>query len=238
VSAPEPPRRLDLHESSTAGGDGVPEDARRAAVRRLETTAVGSLALQRLTALAARLVGEPSAQVSLIGEQQVIAGGVGLAAGSLGGCSPAEESLCTVAAAGSPAALVVEDAATDVVRHDTESAAAMGQLRGLLRGIAYRENAGPGEVLSGLDAAIEGLQLGTMATAAIARIEQTPEERRAGLTRLRWSNAGHPPPLVLHPDGRIEELAGRRADLMLGVDPRALRAESTATVARGATVLL
>ena len=126
----------------------------------------------------------------------------------------------------------------DVVGHDTEAAAAMGQLRGLLRGIAYRADAGPAEVLTGLDAAIEGLQLGTMATAAIARIEQTPEERRTGHTRLRWSNAGHPPPLVLHPDGRIEELAGERAELMLGVDPRARRSESTATVARGTTVLL
>jgi serine phosphatase RsbU (regulator of sigma subunit) len=126
----------------------------------------------------------------------------------------------------------------DVVGHDTEAAAAMGQLRGLLRGIAYREGAGPAEILAGLDAAIEGLQLGTMATAAIARIEQTPEERRNGLTRLRWSNAGHPPPLVLHPDGRIEELAGERAELMLGVDPRTRRSESTATVARGTTVLL
>jgi PAS domain S-box-containing protein len=126
----------------------------------------------------------------------------------------------------------------DVVGHDTEAAAAMGQLRGLLRGIAYREDAGPAAVLSRLDAAIQGLQLGTMATAAIARIEQTPEERRAGLTRLRWSNAGHPPPLVVHADGRIEELAGERPELMLGVDPRTRRSDRTATVARGTTVLL
>jgi serine phosphatase RsbU (regulator of sigma subunit)/PAS domain-containing protein len=126
----------------------------------------------------------------------------------------------------------------DVVGHDIAAAAAMGQLRGLFRGIAYREDAGPAEVLTALDAAIEGLQLGTMATAAIARIEQTPKERAAGITRLRWSNAGHPPPLVLHPDGRIDALAEERAQLMLGVDPAAKRSESTLTVARGATVLL
>jgi GAF domain-containing protein len=126
----------------------------------------------------------------------------------------------------------------DVVGHDTEAAAAMGQLRGLLRGIGYREGAGPAEILTGLDAAIDGLQLGTMATAAIARIEQTPEERRQGLTRLRWSNAGHPAPLVLHPGGRIEELATERAELMLGVEPRAPRTEHTTTVPRGTTVLL
>ena len=126
----------------------------------------------------------------------------------------------------------------DVVGHDTAAAAAMGQLRGMLRGIAYREGMGPAAVLTDLDAAIEGLDMGTMATAAIARIEQTRGERAAGLTRIRWSNAGHPPPLVIHHDGRIEELAGARAELMLGVDPRCRRTESVLTVQRGATLLL
>jgi serine phosphatase RsbU (regulator of sigma subunit) len=126
----------------------------------------------------------------------------------------------------------------DVVGHDTEAAAAMGQLRGMLRGIAFREAIGPAAVLTELDAAIEGLGMGTMATAAIARVEQTGEERAAGLTRLRWSNAGHPAPLVLHHDGRIEELAGERAELMLGVDPAARRTERVVTVRRGSTLLL
>ena len=46
----------------------------------------------------------------------------------------------------------------DVVGHDTEAAAAMGQLRGLLRGIATYSDAGPGEVLRGLDASMAVLQ--------------------------------------------------------------------------------
>ncbi len=126
----------------------------------------------------------------------------------------------------------------DVVGHDTAAAAAMGQLRGMLRGIAYRDGAGPAAVLADLDAAIEGLGMGTMATAAIARVEQTPEERAQGLSRLRWSNAGHPPPLVLHLDGRIEELTTERAELMLGVDPSTRRTESVLPVRGGATILL
>ena len=126
----------------------------------------------------------------------------------------------------------------DVVGHDTEAAAAMGQLRGMLRGIGYRDGVTPAEILRELDAAIHGLGMGTMATAAIARVEQTPEERAAGLTRLRWSNAGHPPPLLLHHDGRIEELAGEQAELMLGVDPSATRTDSVVTVHRGSTLLL
>ena len=126
----------------------------------------------------------------------------------------------------------------DVVGHDTEAAASMGQLRGLLRGIAYRDGVGPAQVLSDLDAAVQGLGMRTMATAAVARVEQTPEQEDAGLTTLRWSNAGHPPPLVLHTDGRVEALAAEKPDLMLGVDPAAPRTESRLTVRRGATVLL
>jgi PAS domain S-box-containing protein len=126
----------------------------------------------------------------------------------------------------------------DVVGHDTEAAAAMGQLRGLLRGIAYRPGIGPAQVLADLDGAMRGLGMPTMATAVVARVEQTTEERAAGLTRLRWSNAGHPPPLLLHADGRVEELSGGRAELVLGVDPAAVRTERVVGFRRGATVLL
>jgi PAS domain S-box-containing protein len=126
----------------------------------------------------------------------------------------------------------------DVVGHDTEAAAAMGQLRGMLRGIAYRPGLGPADVLTDLDAAIEGLGMGTMATAAIARVEATADERAAGVARLRWSNAGHPPPLLLHPDGSVEELSGAGSELMLGVDPTTSRTESVVSVRRGATLLL
>ena len=126
----------------------------------------------------------------------------------------------------------------DVVGHDTEAAAAMGQLRGLLRGIATYSDAGPGEVLRGLDASMALLQTRVMATATVARFEQTDDERVRGVTRMRWANAGHLPPLVTHPDGSVTELASWRGDLLLGVDPRARREESVVTLDRGATVLL
>ncbi len=126
----------------------------------------------------------------------------------------------------------------DVVGHDIAAAATMGQLRGLVRGIAFREGASPSTVLSDLDTAVHGLEMDTMATAIVARIEQDPEQRAAGTTTLRWSNAGHPPPLLLHGDGTVEELSGARAELMLGVDPDARRTDSVVTVQRPATVLL
>ncbi|WP_245160964.1 SpoIIE family protein phosphatase [Blastococcus sp. CT_GayMR16] len=126
----------------------------------------------------------------------------------------------------------------DVVGHDTEAAAAMGQLRGLLRGIATYSDAGPAEVLRGLDTSMTTLQTTTLATAAVARFEQTPEERERGITRMRWANAGHLPPLVVNPDGSVAELASWRGDLLLGVDHETQRRESVVTLDRGATVLL
>jgi PAS domain S-box-containing protein len=126
----------------------------------------------------------------------------------------------------------------DVVGHDTEAAAAMGQLRGLLRGIATYSDAGPVEVLRGLDASMATLSMRTLATAAVARLEQNDDERRRGVTRMRWANAGHLPPLVINPDGSVAELASWAGDLLLGVDANTNRQEQVVTLDRGATVLL
>ena len=123
----------------------------------------------------------------------------------------------------------------DVVGHDTEAAAAMGQLRGLLRGIAYRGGVGPADVLRELDRAMRGLGVTAMATAAIVRLESGLP---GGAMRLRVSNAGHPPPLVRHHDGRLEQLTADRPELMLGVDPAARRTEHLTEVRPGSTVLL
>src|SRR3978361_2067462 len=113
-----------------------------------------------------------------------------------------------------------------VVAHATEAAAAMGQLRGLLRGIATYSDAGPAEVLRGLDASMAVLQANTLATAAVARFEQTDDELARGVTRMRWATAGHLPPLGIDPDGGVAELATWHGHLLLGVDPQVERAES------------
>jgi PAS domain S-box-containing protein len=140
-------------------------------------------------------------------------------------------------------AFVQPDGATtlvigDVVGHDTAAAASMGQLRSMLRGIAVVADAGPAQLLGQLDAAMTQLQLHTYATVAMARFEQSEEDLARGITRMRWANAGHPPPLVVHPDGTVAELAAWRGDLMLGVDPTAQRSESVISLDRGTTVLL
>jgi len=126
----------------------------------------------------------------------------------------------------------------DVTGHDTNATASMGQLRSLLRGIAVTTGAGPAAVLTDVDQAIRTLQADTIATAVVVRLEQTPDEMRRGVTRVRWSNAGHPPPVVVHPDGTVDEVTGPGNDVLLGVAPELPRGESVVTLARGATLLL
>ncbi|WP_236827861.1 MULTISPECIES: SpoIIE family protein phosphatase [unclassified Blastococcus] len=125
----------------------------------------------------------------------------------------------------------------DVVGHDTRAAAAMGQVRGLLRGISYSSGGSPAEVLTELDRAVQGLALNTMATALVAQLEPEPGDE-AGRMRLRWANAGHPPPVLLASDGSVVLLDGKQADLLLGVAPETEREDHVAVLAPGSTVLL
>ena len=126
----------------------------------------------------------------------------------------------------------------DVVGHDTAAAAAMGQLRALLRGIAACNGDGPSDVLISVDQVIATLQIDTTATVIVARLEQTPNEKTRGVSRLRWSNAGHPPPMVVDKSGAVDALTAVEADLLLGFDPRATRVEWTTVLRSGSTVLL
>ncbi|WP_246080979.1 GAF domain-containing protein [Modestobacter altitudinis] len=140
-------------------------------------------------------------------------------------------------------AFVQPDGATmlvigDVVGHDSRAAAAMGQLRGLLRGIGHHTGGTPAEVLTGLDRAGAGLDLDAMATALVARLEQDEPEVAASRTRVRWSTAGHPPPVLISSDGTVTLLDGDAPDLLLGVEPDRPRTDRVATIDRGGTMLL
>ncbi|WP_246078707.1 SpoIIE family protein phosphatase [Modestobacter excelsi] len=126
----------------------------------------------------------------------------------------------------------------DVVGHDSGAAAAMGQLRGLLRGIGHHTGGTPAEVLTGLDRASRGLDLDAMATALVARLEQDDPELVTARTRVRWSSAGHPPPVLIGRDGTVVLLDGDAPDLLLGVEPDRPRTDRVAEIDRGGTLLL
>jgi PAS domain S-box-containing protein len=126
----------------------------------------------------------------------------------------------------------------DVVGHDVQAAAAMGQARTIVRTLAARDHDGPAAVLTEVEQVMHTLQSQILATAVVARLEQTDTERADGLSRLRWSNAGHPPPMVLTPDGRVRVLDGSHPDMLLGVRPDAPRREAEVVLPWHSVVLL
>ncbi len=125
----------------------------------------------------------------------------------------------------------------DVTGHDRQAAAVMGQIRNLLRGLAHTLGDPPGLVLAAVDLAMQDLQVGALTTVVLATVEQTDEQRRHGLRTLRWSNAGHPPPLLIEADGTSRLLTGD-PDLLLGLDPTTGRTDHSVELQPGATVLL
>ncbi len=120
----------------------------------------------------------------------------------------------------------------DVAGHDRHAAAAMAQIRNLLRGVAATMREPPALVLAGLDVTMRTLAVNTFATAILARVET--DEQGGGLS-LRWSNAGHPPPILISPDGDATALQ-TPPDIMLGVRPGTGRRDHTVALPPGATV--
>lgn len=101
----------------------------------------------------------------------------------------------------------------DVVGHDIQAAAEMGQLRGVLRTVGYLQAGPPAQILAHADGAARGLRVDVLATAIVARIETAAD----GTVTLRWSNAGHPPPVLLSRGGA--RLLDAAADRPLGLLP-------------------
>ncbi|AWL42417.1 DNA-binding protein [Streptomyces sp. SM18] len=121
----------------------------------------------------------------------------------------------------------------DVVGHDLEAAVRMGQLRNMLRALAYDSEDHPAGVMSRLDKVMQGLTRIELVTAVVARVE-TPPGRP---WRLHWSNAGHPPPLLAQQNGRVLLLDGGLAPV-LGVDPDIRRENASVSLPSGSTLLL
>lgn len=122
----------------------------------------------------------------------------------------------------------------DVVGHDITAAAGMGQLRGLLRAVAWDRQEPPSAVLARVERAMSGLRIDTLATAIFGRIEPTEAD---GLRRLRWSNAGHPPPLLVSKGGTVEVLETRN-DLPLGAGLGLSRVDHVHPLTPGSILIL
>ena len=113
----------------------------------------------------------------------------------------------------------------DVVGHDLRAAAAMGQLRGVVRSYAW-DGGQPGSVLDRCDQLVQGLEMAALATAVYARLEPPEAD---GTRVLRYANAGHPTPLLLTPSSELVRLDGHRSP-MIGVTPPGGRGRGEAEV--------
>jgi serine phosphatase RsbU (regulator of sigma subunit) len=121
----------------------------------------------------------------------------------------------------------------DVMGHDVAAAAAMGQLRSVLRSYAY-EGTSPSVVLDRLDRLVQGFEMAQVATVLFGRLS-----RDDGAASLVLANAGHLPPLLWHADGRVETIEHGRSAL-IGVLPPGHRphVEATLPVPAGSTLIL
>jgi sigma-B regulation protein RsbU (phosphoserine phosphatase) len=124
----------------------------------------------------------------------------------------------------------------DVVGHDVAAAAAMGQIRSILRGIAYDRPESPAQVLTRVDGVLTGLRIGTMATALVARLER-PGPRPGAPRTLHWSSAGHLPPLLVCADGTVHPLDSR-PERLLGTGSPPVRTDHETALRPGDTVVL
>ncbi len=125
----------------------------------------------------------------------------------------------------------------DVMGHDLAAAAAMGQLRSVLRTCAW-VGEDPATVLDRMDRLVQGFDMAQLATCIYARLQPAdgpPGRRRT--PRLVWSNAGHLPPVVLAPDGTVRLLTGE-IGVPIGVPAPEHRTHQSSTVPVGTTVLL
>ncbi|MGW9191256.1 SpoIIE family protein phosphatase [Streptomyces rubiginosohelvolus] len=120
----------------------------------------------------------------------------------------------------------------DVAGHDLEAAAGMAQLRNMLRAYTWAQDDPPHRTVERLDRAMGHITDVSMATLVLARLTTHP----AGHQALRWTNAGHPPPLLLDSSGGAQFLPEGRG-ILLGAAAGRPRPDAHVDLLPGSTLL-
>jgi serine phosphatase RsbU (regulator of sigma subunit) len=121
----------------------------------------------------------------------------------------------------------------DVVGHDLTAAACMAQLRNVVRAVAVDRGGAPSDIVRHADEVAAQLRITNFATLILGRVEHGPD----GGLQLRWTNAGHPPPLLVYADGHAE-LLRHTPNLPLGILPSEPRRDHVDPLPAGSTLLL
>lgn len=120
----------------------------------------------------------------------------------------------------------------DIAGHDLQAAVRMSQVRNMTRALAWDRQGPPSEIVGRLDRALDGVGEGTVVTMMLARVEGSA----TGHWRLRWTNAGHPPPLLITRAGETRFLENGHGHV-LGADLAVRRPDACEVLPPEATVL-
>jgi sigma-B regulation protein RsbU (phosphoserine phosphatase) len=120
----------------------------------------------------------------------------------------------------------------DIAGHDLKAAVQMSQVRNMTRALAWDRLGPPSEIVGRLDQALDGVGEGVVATMVLAHVEVSAP----GRWRLRWTNAGHPPPLLITRAGEARFLQDGH-DHLLGADVARARLDACEALPPESTVL-
>ncbi|MGW4874190.1 PP2C family protein-serine/threonine phosphatase [Streptomyces chartreusis] len=120
----------------------------------------------------------------------------------------------------------------DVVGHDLEAAAGMAQLRNMIRAFTWSQDQPTHHIVQHLNEAMTQITDVRMATMILARLAVDA----AGAWQLRWSSAGHPPPLLVGRDGLTRYLTEANG-LLLGMTSSHPRSEAHLTLPAASTLV-
>src|SRR3954471_7169040 len=116
----------------------------------------------------------------------------------------------------------------DVIGHDLNAASEMSQIRSALRAYAVDGDA-PAQVITRLDRLVDALRLTQLVTVFYGVLD-VPDD--TGHRTLRYTNAGHLPPMLRRADGRVDMVAGG-GSAVLGAPIPIEHTESELTVGPG-----
>ena len=116
----------------------------------------------------------------------------------------------------------------DVVGHDIAASTSMGQLRSVLRAYAHEDHTGPGTVLARIARRLDSLGL-SYSTCVFGILDMEAPS-------FRWSNAGHPPPLLVR--AGVATFLTEGAGIMLGASDGSAPPDGAVTLDKGDLLIL